>query len=100
MLDTGRPERTLRRRPEIELPVADDVVAEGLAERRGDLLAHLVAARADARADRGGERARAERAHAGRDDAGEQPAPARVKDLDRRAHRRPRARSRSACSRR
>src|SRR5438094_6604393 len=82
-VDARSPQGTLGRRPEVEPPVAGDVVAERLAERRRDLLPDLVAARADARTDRRDEPARAERAHSCGDDAGEQAAPAGVKDLHR-----------------
>src|SRR5436853_6952337 len=82
--DAGGPERALGRSPQIEPPVARDVVAERLAKRNRHLLPHLVAAGADARADRRGERASADCAHAGCDDAGEEAAPACVQDLERR----------------
>src|SRR5207244_6131674 len=84
VLDTGGAKRTLGRGPQIQLPVAHDVVAECLPEGRRDLFPDLVAARADARADRGGEPPRAESADAGRHDAGEQAAPAGVQDSERR----------------
>ena len=41
--------------PEVEVPAAEDPVAETLAERLCDLIAHLVAARADPRPDHRGE---------------------------------------------
>src|SRR5260370_4957217 len=87
LFDTGRAQCALRRRPEVELAVADDVVAEGLAERRRDLVADLVAARPDARSDRGAQVPPTERPDAHADEPCEEAAPARVQDL----HRGPRA---------
>src|SRR5262245_33577141 len=84
LLDAGRAQRPLGRGPQVELAARDDVAAERLPERPGDLLPHLVAARADARADARGERAAAEGLGGGRRDPGEQPAPPRVDDGDRR----------------
>ena len=56
-----------RRRGRSRLPAAHDLVAEARAERRGDLLPHLVAARADPRADGGGDlRRRARRRRSAR----------------------------------
>ena len=60
------------------------------------LLADLVAAGADARPDRGRERAAAERRHAGLHDALEEPAPADVEDGEARPAVRPRERDRQA----
>src|SRR5436305_1947346 len=67
-LDAGGAEGALGRRPQIEPPVARDVVTERLAERNRHLLPHLVAARADARADRRREPARPGPPPAGRAD--------------------------------
>src|SRR3954447_15246298 len=81
-LDAGGAQCALGRGPEIEPSVADDVVAERLAERGRHLFADVVAAGADARPDRRGEPARDESAHAGADDPGEQAAPACVQDRE------------------
>src|SRR5581483_9835657 len=99
VLATGRAERALDRRPEVEPRVADDVGTERLLRRRGDLFPDLVAARADRRADDGGGPAGAERTHALADHAGEQAAPADVEHGDCRTHPRmrpPRDRDRHA----
>ena len=95
-----RAQRALGRRPEIEL-AARTTSASKRAGTRGDLLPHLVAARADRRADdRGLRGVRPRRAGAASDDAAEQAAPAGVQRRRAPAGRRPRARSRSAGSRR
>src|SRR5439155_14676624 len=83
LLDAGRPQRTLGGGPQVEPAVACDVLPEGLTERHCNLLPHLVAARPDARTDRRGELAGADRPHARSDDPGEQATPAGVQDLDR-----------------
>src|SRR5262249_52025988 len=69
-------QRALGGCPEIELPVAHDVLAERLLERARDLVPHLVATRTDARADRRGEPVRPDRADTGGDDPREEAAPA------------------------
>src|SRR5580765_8356639 len=79
----GRAERALGARPEVEIPAVHDVVAEALTVGRGNLLPHLVAARANCRSDRRRDRAAAERVDARSDDAREKPLPARVEDGDR-----------------
>ena len=76
-------ERPLGRAPEVEPAVVHDSRAEPLAERIRHLLPDLVAARPDARADRGGEPA-AECRGAALDDPGEQAPPADVECGDRR----------------
>src|ERR1700716_3556854 len=83
VLDARSAQSALGRRPEIE-PAAfvHDVIPEGLAERRGDFVADLVAARTDAGTDHGCELACADRPDAGGHDAGEQAAPAGMEDLD------------------
>src|SRR5581483_564027 len=78
VLAARRAQRPVDAGPQIEPPVDGDVCAERLARGRGNLLPHLVAARADRGTDHRGELPRSERAHALRDDAGEQPAPADV----------------------
>src|SRR5262245_36570987 len=66
--DSRQLQRLVGRAPEIEAPVLDDRLAEARAERPGDVLADLVAARTDRRADRRGEPAFAERLHRRLDD--------------------------------
>ena len=77
----------------------DDLGPEALAERPGHLVAHLVAAGADARPDRSGDRPVAERGDAGLGDPGEQAAPAGVQDGDRGRPVRTRERDREAVGR-
>ena len=59
--DAGRPQRALGGAPEVELPVADEAEAEGTAEGLGDVVTHVVAARADPGADRGRDETASER---------------------------------------
>src|SRR3954451_15468236 len=68
-LDACCAQGALGRRPEVELAVLDDVVAERLPERGRHLVADLVATGADARADRGREAPRPQRPRARPDDA-------------------------------
>src|SRR5437016_10282873 len=75
-------QRALGARPEVEAAVAEDVVAEALAEGPRHLLPHLVAARADPRADRGRQPPAGERLGTRGDDAGEEPFPPGVEDGD------------------
>ena len=77
-------QRELGRAPEVELSVR--TMSSPNRARNGSPTSspHLVAARPDRRADRGGERTAAERLHRGLDDAVEQTAPAGVHDRDRR----------------
>src|SRR5437899_2093685 len=76
VLDAGGAQRALGRRPEVEpAALVHDVLSECLPEGRCHLVAHLVAARTDARADRCYELAGADRPYAGSDDAGQQAAP-------------------------
>src|SRR4051812_40339287 len=85
MFDARRAERALGRRPKVEFAaLVHDVVPERLAERSGHLVAHLIAAGADARPDHGDELARADCSHAGSHDARKEAAPAGMEDLDRR----------------
>src|SRR3954447_3588288 len=79
-LDAGGAQCALGRGPEIEPSVADDVVAERLAERGRHLFPDLVAAGADAGTDRRSAAGRDESAQAGAYDPGEQAAPACVQD--------------------
>src|SRR3954468_10996417 len=71
--------RLLRSRPQVELAVADDPVAEAAAEGPRDLLPHLVATGTDRRADH---RCEVLTHHLGTrlDDAVDQSAPTRVHD--------------------
>ena len=82
LVDAGRAQRPLGRRPEVEACGRAARRRRTRRERLRDLRPDLVAARADRRADRGGLDAAAERAHALGDDPGEQTAPARVQDGD------------------
>src|ERR1051325_7640495 len=74
-------ERSLGRCPQIKAPVANDVAVASL-ERLGDLVAHLVAARADPRPDGGRELAPAERLRTRVDDPRQEAAPADVQDRE------------------
>src|SRR3954471_3135615 len=78
-LDPGRREAALDRLREVEIAPLHDVVAEARPERLGDLLPHLVAARADPRPDHGGRRA-GEGGDPVFEDAVNEPAPADVED--------------------
>src|SRR5262245_27094966 len=69
--------------PEVEPPVPHHLVTVTLAERRGDLLPDLVAARTDPGADRRRERASSERCDSASDDPAQQAAPADVQRRDR-----------------
>src|SRR4051812_12044315 len=71
--------RLLRSRPEVELAVADDPVAEAAAEEARDLLPHLVATGTDRRADHRCE-ALPDHFCTRVDDAADQSAPTRVHD--------------------
>jgi hypothetical protein len=70
--------------PEVEVPAAQDPVAEALAERLRDLVAHLIAARTDPRPDHRSEGPGAERGGGALHDPAEEPSPADVEGGDRR----------------
>src|SRR5215203_4544180 len=83
-LDIGRtriPRGLLRGSPEVELAFAEDSVSEAVPEPVRDLLAHLVAAGPDRRADHRGE-AGADHFSSRFDDAVDQSAPARMDDRE------------------
>src|SRR3981081_3607713 len=83
MLDARSAQCAFGRRPKVELVAfAHDVISERLAERRRNFVAHLVAAGTDARTYHSCQLGCADRSDAGGHDAGEQAAPAGMKDLD------------------
>src|SRR5690349_592831 len=73
----GALERPPRCQPQVGPAVADDVLAEAVAQDAGDILPHLVAARPRSGPDRCG-RTAADDLHATLDDAGHEPPPAGV----------------------
>src|SRR5262245_5743942 len=83
-IDAGLAEEAFGDGPEVEVAPPHHGRAETRAVGVGDLVADLVAARADARPDRGGEALAAERRDARLDDALEEPLSAGVQQGERR----------------
>src|SRR5215510_8460043 len=82
-VDAGVAEKAFGDGPEIEVASMQGGRTEPRAVGVGDLVAHLVAAGADARSDRGGEALTAERRDARLDDAVEEPLAAGVQHGER-----------------